>query len=172
MWQTGTPPSPSTSVSSTFSIMNILPFFSALSLPLSPSPNEGGGLLTEKYLGRAEPKSRAELNTASLGKYKNMVDMWGGWGLFQELLAVLDTVAKGRSCSIASVATRYILDQPAVGGVIVGCRLGVPGAEHIEDTLRSCALELRPEDVSAINGVLQRSRDLMRVTGDCGGEYR
>ncbi|XP_062397673.1 protein tas-like [Sardina pilchardus] len=132
----------------------------------------GGGLLTEKYLGRAEPKSRAELNTASLGKYKNVVDTWGGWGLFQELLAVLDTVGKARGGSVANVATRYILDRPAVGGVIVGCRLGVSGAAHIEDTLRSCTMELRPEDVSAIDGVLQRSRDLMRVIGDCGDEYR
>lgn len=101
-----------------------------------------------------------------------MVDSWGGWSLFQELLAVLDTVAKLHSCSIANVATRYILDRPAVGGVIVGCRLGVPGAEHIEDTLRSCTLELRPEDIGAIDTVLQRSRDLMRIIGDCGDEYR
>ncbi len=44
-----------------------------------------GGLLSEKYLGRAEP-GRADLNTASLRKYKQMIDAWGGWALFQELL--------------------------------------------------------------------------------------
>jgi aryl-alcohol dehydrogenase-like predicted oxidoreductase len=43
-----------------------------------------GGLLSEKYLGRPEPR-RQELNTASLRKYKNMIDAWGGWALFQEL---------------------------------------------------------------------------------------
>ena len=32
-----------------------------------------GGLLSEKYLGRPEPR-RPELNTASLQKYKNMID--------------------------------------------------------------------------------------------------
>ncbi|XP_030640614.1 uncharacterized oxidoreductase At1g06690, chloroplastic-like [Chanos chanos] len=132
----------------------------------------GGGLLSERYLGRVEPKGRAELYTASLGKYKNMIDAWGGWSLFQELLAALDTVAKRNSCSIASVATRYILDQPAVGGVIVGCRLGVPGAEHIGDSLRSFDLELRPQDLSDIEKVLKRSRDLMSLIGDCGDEYR
>ena len=36
-----------------------------------------GGLLSEKYLGRPEPR-RPELDTASLQKYKNMIDAWGG----------------------------------------------------------------------------------------------
>ncbi|KAL6456565.1 hypothetical protein MHYP_G00351090 [Metynnis hypsauchen] len=132
----------------------------------------GGGLLSERYLNSAEPKGKAELYTASLSKYKNMVDTWGGWNLFQELLNVLSSIAKHHSCSIASVATRYILDQPAVGGVIVGCRLGVPGAEHIHDTLQSFRVELGPQDLSGIEGVLKRSRDLMSLVGDCGAEYR
>lgn len=133
-----------------------------------------GGLLSERYLEKAEPKGRAELCTASLSKYKNMIDSWGGWGLFQELLVALDTVAKGHGCSIANVATRYILDRPAVGGVIVGCRLGVAGAEHIEDSLRSCSPELRlsPADLQTVDAVLRRSRDLLQLIGDCGDEYR
>ncbi|CDQ92235.1 unnamed protein product [Oncorhynchus mykiss] len=89
-----------------------------------------GGLLSERYLGKAEPTSRAELNNASLSKYKNMIDSCGGWGLFQELLVALETVTRGHGCSIANVATHYVLDRPAVGGVIVGCHLGVAGAEH------------------------------------------
>lgn len=134
-----------------------------------------GGLLTERYLGKAEPKSRAELNTASLSKYKNMIDAWGGWSLFQELLVTLETVAKRHECSVASIATRYVLDRPAVGGVIVGCRLGVAGAgQHISDSLYSCSpdLKLTTEDLAAIDAVTQRSRDLMRLIGDCGDEYR
>ena len=51
-----------------------------------------GGLLSEKYLGRPEPR-RPELDTASLQKYKHMIDAWGGWALFQELLAVLKGIA-------------------------------------------------------------------------------
>jgi aryl-alcohol dehydrogenase-like predicted oxidoreductase len=35
-----------------------------------------GGLSSEKYLGRREPR-RSELNTASLQKYKNMLDLGG-----------------------------------------------------------------------------------------------
>jgi len=51
-----------------------------------------GGLLSDKYLGQPEPTPGA-LNTASLRKYKQMIDAWGGWGLFQELLTTLNAVA-------------------------------------------------------------------------------
>jgi aryl-alcohol dehydrogenase-like predicted oxidoreductase len=36
-----------------------------------------GGLLSEKYIGGSEP-ARSELVTASLRKYKNMIDAWAG----------------------------------------------------------------------------------------------
>lgn len=134
-----------------------------------------GGLLSERYLGKAEPTSRAELDTASLSKYKNMIDAWGDWTLFQELLVTLETVAKRHDCSLASVATRLVLDRPAVGGVIVGCRLGVAGAgHHIADSLRSCSPELKltADDLAAVEAVTRRSRDLTSLIGDCGDEYR
>ncbi|MEQ2219295.1 hypothetical protein XENOCAPTIV_015524 [Xenoophorus captivus] len=134
-----------------------------------------GSLLSEQYLGKPEPSSRAELNTASLSKYKNMIDAWGGWTLFQDLLVALETIAKRHECSVASVATRYVLDRPAVGGVIIGCRFGVAGAgHHISDSLRSCSPDLRltAEDHAAIEAVTRRSRDLMGLIGDCGDEYR
>jgi aryl-alcohol dehydrogenase-like predicted oxidoreductase len=51
-----------------------------------------GGLLSERYLNQPEPRGSA-LDTASLQKYKRMVDAWGGWGLFQELLTALNDVA-------------------------------------------------------------------------------
>ncbi|XP_068454016.1 uncharacterized protein [Clinocottus analis] len=134
-----------------------------------------GGLLSERYLGKTEPSSKAELYTASLSKYKNMVNCWGGWSLFQDLLVALETIAQRHGCSVASVATRYVLDRPAVGGVIVGCRLGVAGAgQHISDSLRSCSpdLKLTVEDLAAITAVTRRSRDLSALIGDCGDEYR
>ena len=128
-----------------------------------------GGLLSEKYLGWPEP-SRAELNTASLQKYKRMIDAWGGWALFQELLAALKQTADKHQVSIANVGVRYILDRPAVAGVIVGARLGV--AEHITDNARVFGFELDAEDRAMIETVLARSRDLSKLIGDCGDEYR
>lgn len=73
-----------------------------------------GGLLSEKYLGQPEPPG-GELATASLRKYKNMLDAWGGWSLFQELFYLLKEIAIKHGVSISNIATRYILDKPAMG---------------------------------------------------------
>ena len=101
-----------------------------------------GGLLSDRYLGQPEP-APASLNTASLRKYKQMIDAWGGWSLFQRLLAALRTVADKHNASIANVATRYVLDRPAVAGVIVGARLGV--TEHINENARVFRVQLDAE---------------------------
>jgi aryl-alcohol dehydrogenase-like predicted oxidoreductase len=128
-----------------------------------------GGLLADKFIGRPEP-TRGELNTASLQKYNNMIDAWGGWALFQELLAVLKGIADKHRLSIANVGVRYILDRPAVAGVIVGARLGV--SEHSGENARAFGLVLDAEDVGRIDSVTAKSRDLMKLIGDCGDEYR
>ena len=128
-----------------------------------------GGLLSEKYLGRPEPRA-SELGTASLRKYKNMIDAWGGWPLFQELLAVLKRIADKHAASIANVGTRYVLDSPVVAGVIIGTRLGI--AEHIAESTRVFEFSLDDEDRAEIESVSARSRDLFTIIGDCGDEYR
>jgi aryl-alcohol dehydrogenase-like predicted oxidoreductase len=128
-----------------------------------------GGLLSEKYLGQPEP-GYGVLNTASLQKYKQMVDAWGGWGLFQELLRVLKQIADKHEVSIANVAVRSILDRPAVAGVIVGVRLGV--TDHRSDNARVFDFTLDAEDQARIQSVLDKSQDLYRLIGDCGDEYR
>ena len=128
-----------------------------------------GGLLSEKYLQKPEPKG-LEINTTSLRKYKQMIDNWGGWGLFQELLNTLKTIADKYQVSITNVAVNYILNQPAVGGVIVGARLGI--AEHLSDNARVFSFNLDTEDIGKIDAVSQHSRDLYQLIGDCGDEYR
>ena len=128
-----------------------------------------GGLLSEKYLGRPEPR-RPELDTASLQKYKNMIDAWGSWTLFQELLAVLKGIADKHGIGIANVGMRYVLDRPAVAGIVIGARLGV--AQHIKDNARTFGFTLDADDLARIEAVLARSRDLMALIGDCGDEYR
>jgi aryl-alcohol dehydrogenase-like predicted oxidoreductase len=128
-----------------------------------------GGLLSETYLGQPEP-TRSALTTASLRKYKQMVDAWGGWGLFQELLSALKRIADKHRVSLANIAVRSILDRPAVAGVIVGVRLGV--ADHREDNARAFDVALDAEDHAQIDAALGNARDLYRLIGDCGDEYR
>ncbi|MBZ8182403.1 aldo/keto reductase [Oscillatoria salina] len=129
----------------------------------------GGGLISEKYIGEKEP-GRFALKTASLQKYKNMVDGWGGWNLFQELLVVVKEIADKHSVSMANVAVRWVLEQPAVAGAIVGARLGI--AEHIEDNVRVFNFELDEEDYTKLDSIAAKSRDLFELIGDCGDEYR
>jgi len=128
-----------------------------------------GGLLTEKYLGVPKP-TQTDLDTYSLQKYMNMIDAWGGWGLFQELLVVLDEIAKKHNVQIPNVATRFVLDRPAVAGTIIGSRLGL--SDHIEQNSKTFSLQLQNDDFEKIKSVTSKANDLFESIGDCGGEYR
>ena len=147
----------------------MVPFFLKHGIKILSYGTLLGGLLSERYLGADEPH-RDQLDTSSLQKYKNMIDAWGGWQLFQELLEALSGIAQKHGCSIANVAVRYILDRPQVAGVIVGARLGI--AEHREDNSRVFSVTLDEKDVSLIDSVTAKSEDLFERIGDCGGEYR
>jgi aryl-alcohol dehydrogenase-like predicted oxidoreductase len=129
----------------------------------------GGGLLSERYLDQPEPNA-GQLNTASLRKYANMIAAWGDWLLFQDLLRALKEVADKHETTIPAVATRFILDQPAVGGVIIGVRLGV--SDHRAENARIFDLTLDDEDRALLDDVSRSGSDLMDVIGDCGDEYR
>lgn len=128
-----------------------------------------GGFLSEKYLNSPDPH-RADLITSSLQKYYNMIDAWGGWQLFQELLHVLSQIAKKHDSSIANVSVKFILDKPAVAGVIIGARLGI--SEHRQDNAKVFDLQLDSQDHTMINSVTGKSNDLFDIIGDCGDEYR
>jgi aryl-alcohol dehydrogenase-like predicted oxidoreductase len=128
-----------------------------------------GGFLSEKYLNSTKPH-RANLTNYSLQKYYNMIEAWGGWELFQELLHALSEIAKKHDSSIANVSTKFILDKPAVAGVIIGARLGI--SEHRKDNARVFDLQLDSQDHSMINLITEKSNDLFDVIGDCGDEYR
>lgn len=149
--------------------IHMIPFCQEHNIQLLTYGTLCGGLLSETYLGQSEPRPNM-LDTASLGKYKQMIDVWGGWSLFQELLRALKQIADRHGVSIATVAVRYILDRPTVAGVIIGVRLGV--ADHREDNARVFDFTLDAEDHNQIDAVLNKSQDLYRLIGDCGDEYR
>jgi aryl-alcohol dehydrogenase-like predicted oxidoreductase/enamine deaminase RidA (YjgF/YER057c/UK114 family) len=125
-----------------------------------------GGFLTERWLGAEEP-SMSSLETWSQMKYKRFVDTAGGWSRLQELLRAVDRAAKRLDVSMANVSVRYMLESPAVAGVIVGARLGK--SAHIEDTARLFDFELDEESLSEIRGALAK---MQPIPGDCGDEYR
>nr|MBA2268433.1 aldo/keto reductase [Nitrosopumilus sp.] len=95
---------------------------------------------------------------------------WGGWDLFQKLLLTLKSIAQKYDVSIANVATRYILEKPAVAGAIIGVRLGI--ANHRDSNARVFNFGLDKLDYDAIDAVCTKSNNLFDLIGDCGDEYR
>ncbi len=125
-----------------------------------------GGFLSEKWLNKPEPVG-ASLATWSEMKYKRFIDTAGGWASFQKLLSTLHEAAKRNQASIANVASRFILDQPTVGAVIVGARLGQ--SQHVTDNVAIFKLKLSQADQGSIKNALKQ---LIAIPGDCGDEYR
>ncbi len=125
-----------------------------------------GGFLTDKWLDRPEPKIE-ELKTWSEMKYKRFIDASGGWDKFQNLLNSCRSIADKHQVSIANIAARYVLDNPAVASIIVGARPGK--SEHIKDNLRILKIVFDDEDRQIIQDAQSQ---LDPIPGDCGDEYR
>lgn len=125
-----------------------------------------GGFLSDRWLGKPEP-DWDHLDTWSQMKYGRFIRAAGGWALFQRLLAAMHDVARRHGVSIANVASRYILEQPAVGGVIIGARLGA--SAHVEDNLRLFSFALTAQDKAEIDAA---TCAMTMIPGDCGDEYR
>ena len=126
----------------------------------------GGGFLSERWLGAPEPAMDGIPDWSKM-KYKRFIQAIGGWEVLQSILAAAHAVARKHGVSIANVATRWVLDQPAVAAVIVGARLGE--RDHREDNLRIFSFAFDAEDRALIEKALAHSR---RIPGDCGDEYR
>lgn len=126
-----------------------------------------GGFLSERWLGKPEPSFEDISGSWSLMKYLRFIRASGSWGAFQELLAGLSRIAKKHGVGISNVAARWVLEHPAVAGVLIGTRLGL--SEHLEDNLKTFSFELDKEDRDIITEA--RSR-FSRLPGDCGDEYR
>lgn len=125
-----------------------------------------GGFLTDKWLNKPEPLQDQSLTWSQM-KYKRFIDAAGGWSKFQNLLTALKLVANKQATSIANIASRYMLEQPAVGGVIIGARLGV--SEHIQENVNLFSFSLDAESKKIIRQALS---SLHSIPGDCGDEYR
>jgi aryl-alcohol dehydrogenase-like predicted oxidoreductase/enamine deaminase RidA (YjgF/YER057c/UK114 family) len=125
-----------------------------------------GGFLTEKWLDKPEPSLTNSLTWSQM-KYKRFIDAAGGWQTFQQLLHVLHKVAVKNQTSMANIASRFMLDQPAVGAVIIGARIGK--SEHTEENKSLLALTLDEESRLTLRSALAK---LTPIPGDCGDEYR
>eukprot|EP01063_Lacrimia_lanifica_P000930 TRINITY_DN10453_c0_g1_i2.p1 TRINITY_DN10453_c0_g1~~TRINITY_DN10453_c0_g1_i2.p1 ORF type:complete len:516 (+),score=195.48 TRINITY_DN10453_c0_g1_i2:43-1590(+) len=128
----------------------------------------GGGFLSEKWLGAPEPTpAERDAFTWSQAKYYRFVEGIGGWAVLQGILEAAAGVAKKHNVSVSNVATRWVLEQPAVAAVLVGARLGE--SEHRADNAKVFSFAFDADDHAAIGAALQAAKTL---PGDCGDEYR
>jgi aryl-alcohol dehydrogenase-like predicted oxidoreductase len=128
-----------------------------------------GGFLGETWLGVPEP--RAPFENRSLTKYKLIIDDFGSWPLFQQLLQALGAIAARHGVDIATVASRYILDRPQVAAVIVGAR----NRAHLAANARIGALRLTEQDRTEIATLLARragpAGDVFALERDRSGRH-
>ena len=123
-----------------------------------------GGFLAERWLDQPEPQGIADWSRM---KYKRFVDTAGGWPVLQGILAAAAEIARKHGVSVSNVASRWVLDHPAVAGVIIGARLGE--SEHRADNLNLFRLALEEEDRQRLAAAFRVGRP---IPGDCGDEYR
>ena len=109
-----------------------------------------GGFLGDRWLGAHEPVEALE--NRSLTKYKLIIDEFGGWPLFQDLLKCCRRIADRHDVDIATVASRAVLDRPGVAAVIVGGR----NDTHIAANARIGTLRLTEADHAELDAVLNQ----------------
>lgn len=110
-----------------------------------------GGFISERFLGASEPN---EFATRSNVKYKLIIEDFGGWELFQDLLRVLNQIAKNHQSDIASISSAWTLQQPGVKAVIVGAR----NQDHLNRNLAIPNIVFTESELSAVNNVLAQSK--------------
>jgi aryl-alcohol dehydrogenase-like predicted oxidoreductase/enamine deaminase RidA (YjgF/YER057c/UK114 family) len=123
-----------------------------------------GGFLSDRWVDRPEPM---DIPDWSKSKYKRFIDTIGGWRALQKVLAAAKAIAVKHGVSVANVAARWVLEQEAVGAVIIGARLGE--REHRADNLAVFGFALDAADEARL---AEAQSSMREIPGDCGDEYR
>jgi aryl-alcohol dehydrogenase-like predicted oxidoreductase len=111
-----------------------------------------GGFLTDRFLGA--PPADEPLENRSLTKYRLIIDEYGGWNRYQQLLGALRAIADRHGTSISAVATRFVLERPQVAAAIVGMRTPDRAAE----TARAFDLKPNAEDQAALSACFAQAQ--------------
>jgi aryl-alcohol dehydrogenase-like predicted oxidoreductase len=114
-----------------------------------------GGFLSKKWLGAPAPAE--PFSNRSLIKYRLIIEEFGGWARFQELLG---GIAAKHRVALASVAARFILDKPGVAVLLLGAR----NAAHLPEMLEVLKVRLDDADRTAIAALADTAPGPL---GDC-----
>jgi len=109
-----------------------------------------GGFFSEKFLDAPEP---TQVETRSNVKYQIIIEEFGGWDLFQELLRACKLIAENHSTDIATIASAWVLQRPAVKAVIVGAR----NISHLDSNLQIPQIVFTASELASIDQILDKS---------------
>lgn len=103
-----------------------------------------GGLIADEWLD----KPAADLDQLRPGVTLNrvLIDEFGGWDAFQQLLRTLATVGRRHEATISQVAVAWVLAQPGVSAVVLGARDPL----HVERAAAATDLRLVQDDLNDI----------------------
>ncbi|MEO0424713.1 MAG: aldo/keto reductase [Pseudomonadota bacterium] len=106
-----------------------------------------GGFLGDRYRGVAPSASQAN---RSLTKYRLIIEEAGGWDAYLGLLDLLHEIASANQVSVATVAARWVLEQPSVAAIL----LGVGSRSRAQENLEIATLELADDERRALQAAL------------------
>lgn len=110
-----------------------------------------GGFLSNRYLGQPAPTD--PLENRSLTKYRLIIEEFGSWEFFQDLLGHLNSIGKNHDQGIAEVAARYVLQKEHVAGIIVGAR----NSKHLEKLCSLANFGLSQKEIKSIDSFIEKS---------------
>ncbi|HAA21800.1 MAG TPA: aldo/keto reductase [Cytophagales bacterium] len=107
-----------------------------------------GGFLSPRWLGKTDPGEPYE--NRSLTKYRLIIEEFGSWGRYQEVLQALQDIGQQYGVGSGEVACRYVLQQQGIGGIIVGAR----NRDHLARLAGLVQFSLSPEDLALIDALI------------------
>ncbi len=117
-----------------------------------------GGFVSGDWIGA--PEAVEPFANRSLRKYKLIVEDFGGWGLFQELLLALKAIGDRQGVGPGEVALRWTLDRPGIDGCIVGAT----STRNLARNTRVFDIALTDADRAALEAIRARRTG---PAGDC-----
>ncbi|MGI9502673.1 MAG: aldo/keto reductase, partial [Geminicoccaceae bacterium] len=90
-----------------------------------------GGFISHRWLGASDPGYRFE--APALARHRLVIEAFGGWALFQELLLGLSAIAGRHGVTLSSVALRAMHDHADVTSIILRSTM----ADQLDGHLRA-----------------------------------
>ena len=117
-----------------------------------------GGFISADWIGK--PEAGEPFANRSLRKYKLIIEDFGGWELFQELLRALKSIGDRLGVGAGEAALRWTLDQSGIDGCIVGAT----STRNLARNTRVFDIALTDADRAELAAIRARS---IGPEGDC-----